>query len=183
MERGGRLVRHSLWGGPAAAPCLTTTFESRATATPGRLAVVDGDDRVSYADLLAWVRGMASMLHDEGVRPGDTVAVAGPRSAPMVAATLAVLWAGATFLPLDSEYPARRLEHMLSDARPRLLLRAGPAGSELGFAAGVTVREVPDRSAVNGSMAAVPCTPHLPGYIIYTSGSTGWPKGVGVPHL
>ncbi|HEX7242173.1 MAG TPA: amino acid adenylation domain-containing protein, partial [Longimicrobiaceae bacterium] len=117
-----------------------------------------------------------------GVRPGSVVGVALERSAELVAALLAVLRAGAAYLPLDPDHPAERLAYLLGDAGARVLLARGAAPE--GFA-GEVVRldAAPDRSAATGAEdPRVPVWAESLAYVVYTSGSTGRPKGVAMTH-
>ncbi|MEV0570884.1 amino acid adenylation domain-containing protein, partial [Dactylosporangium sp. NPDC050588] len=149
----------------APAGTLPSVFAARAAATPAAIALVDGDARLSYAELDARSNRVARLLVDRGVRPEDLVAVQMSRSADLVVALLGVLKAGAGYLPIDPAYPAERVAFMLADARPALLL--------------TDLSEVPDSDApveVPGLLL------DHPAYVIYTSGSTGTPKGVVVSH-
>ncbi|WP_367127908.1 AMP-binding protein [Saccharothrix sp. HUAS TT1] len=168
----------TLWGGPARPPCLLDSLVTTARAHPDRVAVVDGDRSFTYAGLHGWVGEVVALLRGHGVRSGDRVAVAGARSAEVVAAFLAVAAVGATYVPLDAEYPERRLAHMLADSGASVLLHTG-AGPRFGASA-VPV-PIP-RPGPGAAYEVVACSPDLPVYVIYTSGSTGWPKGVAVPH-
>ncbi|MFB7908816.1 AMP-binding protein [Kitasatospora sp. NPDC059146] len=168
----------SLWGGESHPPCLLAAFEEQALATPGATAVVDGELSLTYGELLARVKGIADGLAAAGIGPEDRVAVTGRRSAAVVAALLGTMWAGATYLPLDSEYPAARLAHMLKDSGAGLVLYAdAPPEFEVPVPA-LPIAGLPTA----GTAAKVDCRPELWTYIIYTSGSTGLPKGVSVPH-
>ncbi|WP_127361633.1 AMP-binding protein [Actinacidiphila soli] len=175
----------SLWGGPAAPACLVDAFLSTAIARPDTLALIDGNREVTYRELVAWVRRINELLVDNGVRPEDRVAVTGPRGCEVVAAFLATVCVGATYVPLDQEYPPKRLAHMLSDSQAGILLYTGDV-PPLEFA-GVTL-EIPPSWAVEGnrlvedSWRPSACQADRPVYLIYTSGSTGWPKGVAIPH-
>ncbi|MBB5804999.1 amino acid adenylation domain-containing protein [Saccharothrix ecbatanensis] len=175
--------RPSVWGGAADPPCLLESLVDTAKQRPDEVAVVDDERELTYAELLGWAGDIAGLLRDRGVAAGDRVAVAGPRSAEVVAAMLGVLSVGATYVPLDSEYPARRLAHMLSDSAPKVLLHVGAAPEVTTGAAVVAIPEprpghAPDPSA----WPVVACSADLPVYVIYTSGSTGRPKGVALPH-
>ncbi|MBQ1075637.1 AMP-binding protein [Micromonospora sp. C31] len=170
-----------LWGGKADPPCLVDAFLARASATPDRTAVIDGDRNLTYADLLRWVTFTAGELTGRGVQPGDRVAVACARSAEAVVALFASALVGAAYLPLDISYPSRRLQHMLTDSDARLLLFAA-AEPPLDFA-GETLRiTAPPADAPVVDPVTAKHDPDRNVYVIYTSGSTGWPKGVGVPH-
>ncbi|WP_098898678.1 amino acid adenylation domain-containing protein [Streptomyces sp. st77] len=186
------------WAGTAREPSgavATTVFEARAAQTPGKTAVVLGDEEVTYAELNARANRLARLLVDRGVGPEQTVAVMLPRTPETVVAALAVLKTGAAYLPLDSAYPADRIGYMLRDARPVLVITdtvtvGGPAGSPVaeteplvldapGIAeelAGRTGGDLTDADRTG------PLLPGHPAYVIYTSGSTGRPKGVVVEH-
>jgi amino acid adenylation domain-containing protein/non-ribosomal peptide synthase protein (TIGR01720 family) len=148
---------------PVPATTLPELFRAQAARTPQALALVFGDERLSYAELDAQVEQTARVLAGLGAGPERTVAVSLPRSVELVVALLAVHRTGAAYLPLDPDYPADRLAYMLADARP--------------------VCVVEDRLP-EGPPGELPTGYHLnhPAYVIYTSGSTGRPKGVVVPH-
>ncbi|MFC7615021.1 condensation domain-containing protein [Actinokineospora soli] len=129
------------------------------------VAVVCGEDRRTYTDLVSAANRLAHLLVERGAGPERLVAVALPRSADQVVAILAVLKAGAAFLPLDPALPAERREALIADADPVLVLDV-----------------LPDASAYPGTDPGVAVDPHHPAYVIHTSGSTGTPKGVVVEH-
>ncbi|MFJ6777757.1 amino acid adenylation domain-containing protein [Streptomyces yangpuensis] len=182
--------RAALLGGhrplPAGLPLVPDAFAVRAAATPGLTALVFEETRLTYAELDARANRLAHGLIARGIGPEDVVALALPRSAESLVAVLAVLKAGAAFLPLDAEYPLERTAHMLADARPAAVLtHAGwPRPEVLEDLDGATVLDAgehhwADRPAETPS---VPVTPSHAAYVIYTSGSTGRPKGVVVSH-
>ncbi|MFM9542661.1 amino acid adenylation domain-containing protein [Streptomyces turgidiscabies] len=143
---------------------LPELFRAQVTRTPDALALVFGEQRLTYAELDARVERTARVLAGLGVGPERTVAVALPRSVELVVALLAVHRAGGAYLPLDADYPEKRLAFMLADARPVTVIRdVLPEGTAQG--------ELPTSY-----------DPLSPAYVIYTSGSTGTPKGVVVPH-
>ncbi|MEV2216025.1 amino acid adenylation domain-containing protein [Streptomyces sp. NPDC050997] len=161
---------------------LVGPIEARAARTPDATALVHGDTALSYARLNSRANQLARHLQSLGARPGAMVAVSVPRSAELVVALLAVLKAGAAYLPLDPDYPARRLTYMLEDAAPVCAItdRAGrlPEDTETPL----VVLDGLDVSAYPQVNPARALTPADPAYVIYTSGSTGRPKGVVVPH-
>jgi enterobactin synthetase component F len=121
---------------------------------------------------------LAQLLRERGVKPGDSVAVALPRSVFLTLALHGIVEAGAAWLPLDTGYPDERLRMMLEDARPRLLITSDdqlarfsdlPDLTHLCYTAPLTVTD--------GEPLAL-SRPHHTAYIIFTSGSTGRPKGV-----
>ncbi|MFD4470062.1 non-ribosomal peptide synthase/polyketide synthase [Rhodococcus sp. NPDC058505] len=166
---------------------LAELFDAVARTHPGRVAVRYGGDTLTYADLDGRSNRLARGLIAMGVGPESLVAVALPRSADLVVALLAVIKAGAGYLPVDPTYPAERIEFMLSDAAPACLLTG--SGVEAVRPAGLPVVELDrvDLAAVSAAPVTdaeriVPLTPGNVAYVIYTSGSTGRPKGVLVPH-
>ncbi|WP_197523362.1 non-ribosomal peptide synthetase [Actinokineospora pegani] len=143
-------------------------------AFPDATALVCGDERLTYAQLDERSSALAGALAERGAGPGTVVAIGLPRGTELVVAVLAVLKAGAAYLPLDPGYPKARLEFMLADARPALLVTDDPGAFDSAVPAVAP-------GAV-GQPQAPDLSPDHPAYIIYTSGSTGTPKGVVVPH-
>ncbi|WP_092535120.1 non-ribosomal peptide synthetase [Amycolatopsis arida] len=184
-----RLVEE-LGGAPRPAPELTwpAAFAEQVRHRPEAVAVVCEGERLTYAELDAAANRLARLLADRGVGTEDVVAVALPRSAELVVALLAVLKAGAAYLPLDADHPHDRLGFMLTDAGARIVLTDADTVSDLPDTAGVRP-VVLDDPAIRAALAALPDTdPAVPitlanaAYVIYTSGSTGRPKGVVVTH-
>ncbi|WP_436800659.1 amino acid adenylation domain-containing protein, partial [Streptomyces syringium] len=174
---------------------LVALFEAQAARTPQAVAVTGDGTSLSYAELDAGANRLARHLIERGVGPEQLVALALPRTEQMIVALLAVLKAGAGYLPVDPDYPADRIAYMLQDARPALVLSSTEAVAVLDTAAAdTTARLVLDDPAVVaalGRQSAGPVTdaerinplsPWHPAYVIYTSGSTGRPKGVMIPH-
>ncbi|WP_327232741.1 amino acid adenylation domain-containing protein [Streptomyces sp. NBC_01317] len=155
-----------------------------AVRTPHAVAVRDARGSLTYAELDARADAVAHVLRERGAGREDLVALAVPSSVDTLVAMLAVLRAGAAYLPVDPRYPAARIRHMLDDARPVLLLTTTGVQADLP-AHGVPWLALDDPAALaTGPVAPAPDTPHPadPAYVIYTSGSTGRPKGVVVPH-
>ncbi|RKH75115.1 amino acid adenylation domain-containing protein, partial [Corallococcus sp. AB032C] len=156
-------------------------FEAQALRTPDAVALVSGEDRLTYRELHQRVLRLSRRLQARGVRPDEPVALCARRAPDMVVAMLAILHAGGAYLPLDPDYPADRLTWMLRDSQARVLVTqqslrdAVPAdGLDVVF-----MEETGDGEAAHAPGAALPGTR---AYVIYTSGSTGRPKGVMVPH-
>ncbi|WAZ19304.1 amino acid adenylation domain-containing protein [Streptomyces cinnabarinus] len=161
---------------------LIGPIEAQAARTPQAPALVYGDTTLTYAELNARANRLAHHLRSLGAGPGSVVAVSVPRSTELIVSLLAVLKAGAAYLPLDPDYPAQRLAYMLQDAAPVCAVtdRAGrlPEGS----GTPLVVLEGLDVSAYPWVDPGRALTPAHPAYVIYTSGSTGRPKGVVVSH-
>ncbi|HLL81775.1 MAG TPA: amino acid adenylation domain-containing protein, partial [Longimicrobium sp.] len=158
--------------------------EARAERTPDALAVVSGDGALTYRELDARANRLAHRLVEVGAGPEVRVGVCLERSAGMVVALLAVLRAGATYLPLDPAYPPERLAYMLADSGARVLVTLDSLRGLLPADEGVRT-VLMDAAEIAAQPVAAPRTPVAPenaAYVIYTSGSTGRPKGVVVTH-
>ncbi|SFH00171.1 amino acid adenylation domain-containing protein, partial [Duganella sp. CF458] len=171
----------------AAEGLMQDAFEAQAATNPAALALVDGDRRLSYGELNRRANVLAAQLQSLGVGPDARVAVCSSRSAEMVVALLAVLKAGAGYVPLDPAYPAERIAYMVNDCAPAAVL-ASPAcaGLVAGTSAPVVILERMDNDGDAASAAGNVRPAGLAGdslaYVIYTSGSTGAPKGVMIEH-
>jgi amino acid adenylation domain-containing protein len=169
---------------PAAVPALV---QDQAARTPQATAVICDRTQLSYAELNARANQLARYLIGAGAGPEQRVAIAMPRSAQMITAVLAVLKAGAAYVPVDPAYPADRIGFMLADAAPvAVLTTTALAGLALPVAAARICLDDPATMAVvagldEANLAAAPAMTS-PAYVIYTSGSTGRPKGVLIEH-
>lgn len=144
---------------------------------------------LSYAQLQAETARLAKRLNDAGVKRGDIVAVAMPRSLELVVALVAILRAGAAYLPLDIESPAQRLATIIQTAQPRLILASQQMKNKLPEESNVLVFELDLDELMGGQTGMQVCEftepdlqPHDMAYVLFTSGSTGTPKGVVVEH-
>jgi non-ribosomal peptide synthetase component F len=154
-----------------------TLVAAAATAHPSRIAVVSSERSLTYGELDARANGLAARLIASGVRPGDPVGVFLHRSAEFVLAALAVLKAGGHYVPLDPEYPAARLEHMLGAVSSPVVLTLGSSAPRVSGPV-VLLDELPEA----GEPVDVAVHPDDLAYVMFTSGSTGKPKGVAVTH-
>ncbi|AOJ72545.1 MULTISPECIES: non-ribosomal peptide synthetase [Burkholderia] len=180
------------WNAVVTAPTGTVpaAFEQQAAATPDAIALTFGTQHLSYATLNARANRIAHRLIALGVGPGAIAAVCVPRSAELIVALLAILKAGAAYLPLDPDYPPERLAFMLADARPAATLTTAALAARVGGGGDVLYVDSPAENDASPAAAHDPADgdrlrPLLasdPAYVIYTSGSTGKPKGVVVPH-
>ncbi|GGW10051.1 hypothetical protein GCM10010230_60490 [Streptomyces narbonensis] len=160
---------------------LTELLDRQARATPDAVAVTFEDTRVTYRELAEWSGRLARLLTERGAGPERFVAVAVPRSLELVVALVAVLRAGAAYVPVDPDYPAARVEFMLADAAPALLLTVKDTADRLPRT-DVPVVMVDDAPLTEGPVTSAPHRVDHPAYMIYTSGSTGRPKGAVVTH-
>ncbi|WP_186762711.1 non-ribosomal peptide synthase/polyketide synthase [Lentzea tibetensis] len=167
---------------------LPALFEAQVARTPEATALVCDDVRLSYVELNQRANRLAHLLISRGVGPERFVVLAMPRSADLVVAAMAVLKAGAAYLPIDPGYPAERIALILDDARPELVLATTGVTDQIPAHEDVVQLVLDDPvvvEALAGSPAGDPAGGLLaanPAYVIYTSGSTGRPKGVVVTH-
>ncbi|MEV7550501.1 amino acid adenylation domain-containing protein [Amycolatopsis sp. NPDC089917] len=162
------------WSTPAPSSDLGDVPELLAELDPDQTALVSGDERLTAGELVARVHRLARALRARGVGADDVVALALPRSADLVVALLAVLDAGAAFLPLDLAHPVERLRELAAEAGAVLTVAHDPEivpGPQLLL--GGT-----DLSTLDSSPLEIPRHPEDLAYVIFTSGSTGRPKGV-----
>lgn len=164
--------------------CVHDWIERQADSTPDALAVICGEERLTYRDLSSRSNSLARRLRSMGVTAETLVAVLVDRSASMVVALLAIWKAGGAYVPLDPQYPRNRLAFMLADSRAAVLitetnlLPSLPAEHPPALCLDRKDEWMPESGAALERFAA----PHNLAYVIYTSGSTGKPKGVAVEH-
>ncbi len=172
----------------AAGERVEQLFERAADRWPLAVAVVADDGELTYREVEEAANRLAARLAAAGAGPGRHVAVYLERGAAMVPALLAVLKTGAAYVPLETTYPAARIEWILDRLAVSCLLTQTAllaAAGRLRSAALRGVFAVDDPAAVAGLPATRPALPRVAGdvaYVIFTSGSTGTPKGVIVRH-
>ena len=170
---------------PAPAQTVVAAFESQAAATPAGIAVVEGPRSLTYEALDIQANRWAHVLQSLGVGRRSLVAVCADRSRELIASILAILKAGAAYVPIDPTYPPERIGWMLDDSRPVLTLAGTDAlRNSLGGS-----RRIVTLAELGASARRAPSAPPTEGpdpdqlaYVIYTSGSTGTPKAVMVEH-
>ncbi len=170
---------------------LAALFEARVARSPDAVALAC-PAQMTYAELNARANRLARHLVKLGAGPEQVVGLAVPRSELMIVAILAVLKAGAAYLPVDAAYPAQRIALMLADARSGLLLTdrtvqtLPPLDGVLRLDLDAEETNAALREGGDGNLAdaerLAPLLPGHPAYVLYTSGSTGTPKGVVVPN-
>ncbi|WP_071323165.1 non-ribosomal peptide synthetase [Janthinobacterium sp. 1_2014MBL_MicDiv] len=157
-----------------------------AALRPDAPAVVMGGQQISHAQLERRAHALARRLRAHGVGAEMRVGVALERSIDMIVALLAVLKAGAAYVPLDPDYPAGRLAYMMDDSGICLLIAQQQVLDRVAAPAGVPLLLMPTADAQDADAAGAASWPaphrHNLAYLIYTSGSTGKPKGVAVTH-
>ncbi len=168
--------------GPLPVRCLHELVADAAARTPERVAVVDGDVRLCYRDLVARARRVGRALRNLGARRNTLVGVAARRGWQQVVAVLGVLESGAGYLPLDPELPVARLDHLVRRGEVAVVLTQAALRDALPLP-GVRMLAVDDEAALPDGTGEPPevCLDDL-AYVIFTSGSTGEPKGVAIDH-
>ncbi|GAA3465214.1 non-ribosomal peptide synthetase [Saccharothrix longispora] len=180
-ERHELLVRRNDTAAPVPDGDIAELVERRARRAPDAVAVVHGTTELTYRELDERAEWLADRLAAREVGPEDVVALVLPRTPDLVVAMLAVLKAGAAFLPIDLANPPERIAHLVADAGARCVVSDAATEPALPPTA-VEVLVVEDtRPTVGRAAPRRPVHPANPAYVIYTSGSTGAPKGVVEP--
>lgn len=164
---------------------INRSFEKQVESTPDRVAIQLGCDCMTYRELDRCANQLARTLLKYNLKPDSLVAVCFERSLEMIIAMLAILKAGAGYLPIDPSYPVERIKMILEDANPSAIL------TQQALAANLQQRATPivcvdkdEESIAKEDPTGIPSIASLDSlaYVIYTSGSTGKPKGVMVTH-
>ncbi|WP_274533284.1 non-ribosomal peptide synthetase [Photorhabdus temperata] len=164
--------------------CIHQLFEQQVEKTPEAIALIEGDKTLSYAELNAHANRLAHQLIEQGVRPDTRVAILLERSIELVVAQLAILKAGAVYVPIDPKVPDERKNWLINDCSATLLL----TDAQSDIPVDLTVpqfRFSGEKDAIRGADClnlSLPRSSASMAYIMYTSGSTGTPKGVMVHH-
>lgn len=163
---------------PLPATTLSALVADQARKTPDAPALADARWQFSYREMRQQVVALAQLLRQRGVKPGDSVAVALPRSVFLSLALHGIVEAGAAWLPLDTGYPDDRLRMMLEDARPSLLITSEDQLARFSDIPGLESLCYQQPLAAGDDAPLALSKPDHTAYIIFTSGSTGRPKGV-----
>ncbi|EAQ35218.1 probable non-ribosomal peptide synthetase [Nitrobacter sp. Nb-311A] len=173
---------------PASSIGVVAHIEAQAAQACSSVAVIWRDRHLSYGELNSRANQLARWLHAQDIGPDCLVGIALARSPETMVALLAVLKAGAAYLPLDPDYPAERLVHMLRDSGARLVLTESeqlkslsPVLDEIAVETLCIDRPSLFAGEDTGNLN-IEIHPDSLAYVIYTSGSTGTPKGVAVAH-
>lgn len=165
-------------------PLLHEGFEARAAENPGAIALVFGEESLTYGALNARANRIAHRLMALGAGPGVPIGLCLARGPDLVAGALGILKAGAAYVPIDPDYPAERIAHYLADSACPVILSRGDIAS-LPLAPGqqrLNLDRDPEPAWLAASNPSRRAGPGDLAYLIYTSGSTGRPKGVMVEH-
>ncbi len=158
------------------ATTMVAVLESAAATAPERVAVASDDAVLTYAELHGRANRLARRLIAQGIGPEDIVGLRLTASVEFVVAMLAVLKAGSAYLPIDPAYPDDRIEFLISDSRPGMVIDRHEFEAAESAAAPLSDAAIADGERLR------PLRPDHLAYVIYTSGSTGRPKGVAVAH-
>ncbi|RZI69279.1 MAG: amino acid adenylation domain-containing protein, partial [Variovorax sp.] len=163
------------------ASTVVSLFARQVAARPDAIALAQGDERLSYAELDRRAARLAARLQAAGAVPGSVVGVAIDRSTLSVVALLAVLRTGAAYLPLQSNLPAERLAFMVGDAGVAVIVSTAARADRLPSGPRVVCADADDAAAAT-VLQPVAIDAESLAYVIYTSGSTGTPKGTEIRH-
>ncbi|HEY0133948.1 MAG TPA: amino acid adenylation domain-containing protein, partial [Nannocystis sp.] len=170
---------------PRAPGCVHTLFAAHAARTPDAPAVEQQGQVWSYRELDRRAQRLAGWLRARGVGPETLVGCCLERSREWAVAVLAIWKAGGVYVPLDPNYPARRLQFLVEDAAPPVILTHSRLAPRLPASDGLVVCLDLEAAAITDHVDEAPAVDVQPGqaaYVIFTSGSTGRPKGVVVEH-
>lgn len=165
--------------------CTHEWIAQQVTKTPDAMAVTCGFNSLTYRELDSSSNRLAHRLKKLGVGPDSIVALCLDRSVDLVVATLAIWKAGGAYVPLDPEFPANRLDFMIADSAPVVLITESHLLKKLPQKLPAIICLDRDRQVLQSesSLPTAPsATPDHIAYILYTSGSTGKPKGVAIRH-
>ncbi|WP_339251668.1 amino acid adenylation domain-containing protein [Sporosarcina sp. FSL W8-0480] len=156
---------------------IVSVFEKQVFSYPDKVAIAYRDQRLTYPELNKMANQIAFTLRKNGIKSNDLVAIVGNKGIEIIAGILGVLKSGAAYIPIDSKYPKTRIEYMLEDSNPKLVL----CTEELGYTSRKQIN-LNDDTVYTEEIDTVDIKPESLAYIIYTSGTTGQPKGVMIEH-
>ncbi|XXG96829.1 hypothetical protein Hte_003120 [Hypoxylon texense] len=163
---------------------LDQLFEDVVVSFPNNIALTHDEVELSFKRLNSYANVLARSLAKRGIQYGDVVGLAVSRSIDLVVVMLAVLKLGAAFVPIDSTFPAERINQMVEDAGPKLILHSdGPSKGLVHWKhLCLSIAQARDDTITNTTNLGTEIRAQDLAYVIYTSGSTGRPKGVEVSH-
>ena len=165
---------------------LVSLFEQSVESHSSAIALVHGDEQVSYAQLNDQANAIAHYLIEEGIKSDELVGICLERGVHLIAALLGVLKAGGGYVPIDPDYPQERIRYMIEDSGCRLVLTSAAVREQLPSDLSTLILDIHEVVSQpinqNKIQRARAVQPNDLAYIIYTSGSTGRPKGVLIEH-
>ena len=161
---------------------IVDLFEEQVEKTPDNIAVVFEDQKLTYRELNEKANQLARYLLEKGVKKGDVVGVALPKSINLAISILSVLKCSATYMPIYVEYPTDRINYMIKDSKSKVIITISEFSSKFSNLDVVNLDKNHKITFFNTSNLHLSFFPTNNAYIIYTSGSTGKPKGVQVMH-
>jgi amino acid adenylation domain-containing protein len=163
---------------------IISLFEEQVQATPSNIALVFGEEQLTYAELNHRANRLGRHLQSKGIKEESLVAILLESSTDMIVAMLGILKAGAAYVPVDTHYPADRIQYLLEDSGCKLVITTEgcrnliPANTEI-----ICLEKLATLlETQQDENMATDLQPSGLAYVIYTSGSTGLPKGVMIDH-
>jgi amino acid adenylation domain-containing protein/non-ribosomal peptide synthase protein (TIGR01720 family) len=186
LVRGAERRQILRWARTAERAPLYDTIDGRFLRTaerqPDAPALLLGERVVTYGELSARSAALAGELAEQGIAPGEIVAMTAARGIAAVVAQLGILRAGGAYLPVDPSDPEERCRFMLHNVGSRVLVDACGAGAWFETMGLRLVTVAADGPIPTRSFVGARSVPDAPAYVMYTSGSTGTPKAVAVTH-
>ena len=162
-------------------PCLLhQLLERQASEIPDKTALIAEDVTLTYRELNAQANIVANNLIEKGIQTGDSVAILLPRKSSFFACMFGVNKAGAAFIPCDPQYPADRINHIITDSEASYIITTSDKLSDYSAEKAIDVSEI--TTGENTNNPDIEINDNALSYMIYTSGSTGKPKGVMLTH-
>ena len=165
--------------------CIQQLFEDQVARTPQAIAVVSGDQELTYDELNVRANQLAHLLRSRGIGPDTRVGLCVERSVETIVGLMGILKAGGAYVPLNPDHPRDRLALQLAESNAPILIANNGAGNNQPFESTETIDLSSDRALLDTQPNTNPASNTQPDnlvYVIYTSGSTGTPKGVAVRH-
>lgn len=156
-------------------------FEQQVTKTPDNTALICEDKSITYRQLNERANSLAVLLREKGIKPGDVIAIMVRRSIEMVIGMLAVLKAGAAFLPIDKELPDERINYMIKNSESKVILTDNTTIYRFTEYDKINIQCEEHYNFKKEDLANINNVRDL-AYVLYTSGTTGEPKGVMIEH-
>ena len=164
------------------AGCVHDAIAAKAARTPSHAAISYDGQALCCSELDRRANALAARLGERGIGAGDVVGLCLERTPELVIGLLAIMKAGAAYLPLDPEYPAERVRFMIEDSGTRLVVTTAALAESLAIARDQTLAIDATRDAPQAASPLPRVSADRAAYVMYTSGSTGRPKGVVVTH-